>query len=530
MSAWSPDQGRPGQARATDSPGRKGLQGRRRRARREHGQTCARATPAAGGGERRPRSLHAPSTACGMTSAGETDTRREAEHRPEQQSPRTRGRRAAPQARACGSTQHARCWDGWRSPATRPAAREGPGRLVEAAVRAWRVGSGTRARLELAPESAERLTRGHGRAGAQGQDCEPEATGRAHTPRERVPPAALGLSGPGGPCHQALTGPCARPAGSPWRAQESWPPCSSDPQSKGRSLGTITRLGVDPWGPSARLGVKAQGVLPTHLGAGGHRDAPPQASVLSWVPTSCIGLCGEWPPCFQGGPEVPSTLSWPCGGECGNRPQSRAITVPGLSTEPLGKCAHASTFKSFTSLGAPWAGGGYLLGPGAQRGCPQGWPAGAHLSRVGTRFLSPPQGRVAPLKSAGCCRPAVPAGSTRNPMTNPAGRETGGRECGRGHLGGGRAGRAAGGRAAGGRAAATHKVSPCRAAAAPTTADREAPSRALHTPTPHPGLRSSHLPWDRTLGSQVPDKEVPLTFLLETRCSPGTTKGRMAQA
>lgn len=130
---------RPGtarQARATDSPGRKGLQGRRRRAQRAHGQTCARATPAAGGGERRPRSLHAPSTACGTTSAGETDTRHEAEHRPEQQSTRTRSRRAAPQARACGSTQHAHCWGSWRSPATRPAARERPGRLVEAAVRA----------------------------------------------------------------------------------------------------------------------------------------------------------------------------------------------------------------------------------------------------------------------------------------------------------------------------------------------------------------------------------------------------------
>lgn len=67
-----------------------------------------------------------------------------------------------------------------------------------------------------------------------------------------------------------------------------------------------------------------------------------------------------------------------------------------------------------------------------------------------------------------------------------------------------------------------------------TDADSEAPSRALRPPTPRPGLRSSH---PRSL--QRPDQDsgepgtrqtnVPLTFLLETRCSPGTTKGRTAQ-
>lgn len=118
-----------------------------------------------------------------------------------------------------------------------------------------------------------------------------------------------------GPRHQALTGPRARPGGRPWRAQASW----------------LLRLS----------GPQAQGALPAHLRASGCRDAPPPAIVQSWVRTSGLALCGERPPCFQGGSEVPSTPSWPCCGECSNRSPSRAITVPGLSMEPLDKCAQA---------------------------------------------------------------------------------------------------------------------------------------------------------------------------------------------
>lgn len=178
------------------------------------------------------------------------------------------------------------------------------------------------------------------------------------------------------------------------------------------------------------------------------------------------------------------------------------------SAEPLGKCAHASTLTSFTSSGATRAGGGYLPGPGAQTGCQQGWPTGAHLSLVGTRFLSPRQGPVASLKSAGCCRPAVPAGSTRDPTMNPTGRKTGESECGHGHRGSRRAGRAAGGTAA-----ATGEVSPRWDAAAQTlTARPRAGPSARPRPARASGLHTRAACNDRTrtLGSQVPDRQTCL--------------------
>lgn len=145
-----------------------------------------------------------------------------------------------------------------------------------------------------------------------------------------------------------------------------------------------------PWGPFACLGVEAQGALPTHLRAGGRRDAPPPASVLSWLPTSGIGLCGEWLPCFEGGPEAPSTPSWPCRRECGDRPQSRAITAPGLSRAPGQVCSRQYLNQLHKLRG----------NPGRRRLPAWPWCADGLPARLAHRRAPQPRGNSVPLSSA----------------------------------------------------------------------------------------------------------------------------------
>lgn len=319
-----------------------------------------------------------------------------------------------------------------------------------------------------------------------------------------------------GPCHQALTGSCARPGESPWRAQASWLLRLSDSQGEGHSLQTIC--------PPGGRGPQAQGALPAHLRAGGRRDAPLPASVQSWVPTSGLALCGERPPCFQGGSEVPSTPSWPCCGECSNRSPSRGIIVPGLSMEPLDKCAQARTLNQLHKQRGipgrrqlptwPWCSEGLPARLAPQACTSASWELGSQ------------QGRAASLKSADCCRPAVPAGSTQDPMTSPTGRKTGGCECGRGHLVSGSAGRAAGW------GQPPHARSP---SAPGTQRHRRLTGRPRAGPSAHPqqgpparDSRAASCGQDSGQPGTRPT-DVPLTFLLATRCSPGTSKGHTAQ-
>lgn len=162
-------------------------------------------------GSRRGRAL-ATLTTCAVYSmwhkvGGERSTRREAEQSLEQQSTRTCGWRAAPQAQRPRLHTGCSLLERLAQPSRSPCCPcEGPGhqhagdsgRLVEAAVQTWRVGSGTHGRKGPEPKSAERPTRDYGWAGAQDQDCEPEATGCVRTSRERVSPAAPERSGPGG--------------------------------------------------------------------------------------------------------------------------------------------------------------------------------------------------------------------------------------------------------------------------------------------------------------------------------------------
>lgn len=101
---------RPGTARRPalpDSPGRKGLQGRRREGHRGRmGKPAPERAPQRAG-ESAGHSHSRPSTACGTTSRERRTPSHEAEHRPGAAVHADTQPEGCAQARACGSTQHA---------------------------------------------------------------------------------------------------------------------------------------------------------------------------------------------------------------------------------------------------------------------------------------------------------------------------------------------------------------------------------------------------------------------------------------
>lgn len=153
-----------------------------------------------------------------------------------------------PRPRGRGSTQDAHCWSGLHSPAARPAAPvRGQGTSTLGTQGAWwrrpcRPGVWDPGLMDVRGLSLKALR--DRQETMDGQELRIRTASQRPQGGSAHPEKGSRLQHRSGvaleePCHQALTGSCAKPRGSPWQAQASWLPCSSDPQNKGRSLGTI---------------------------------------------------------------------------------------------------------------------------------------------------------------------------------------------------------------------------------------------------------------------------------------------------